>query len=102
MNVPPAPVGADVHYVNGQGICRAATVTASEGTGSENRDLRIHHQAEMADRRAARFGGRGEPGHLAHLRRRDGTGLPAPALTYDTAGPSGEPAVSHQTVASLH
>jgi len=62
MNFPPAPVGAAVHYVNGQSICRAATVAASEGAGSENRDLRIHHQAEMVDRRAVRFDGRGGPG----------------------------------------
>jgi hypothetical protein len=62
MNFPSAPVGAAVHYVNAQGICRAATVTVSEDAISEYRDLRVHHQAEIADRRAVRFGGRAEPG----------------------------------------
>jgi hypothetical protein len=65
MDIPAAPVGADVHYRNAQGICRAAKVTAAQPDSEDDtvqgrRDLRILHAAEIGDRIAVPFGPHGE------------------------------------------
>lgn len=46
--IPAAPVGTPVHYVNPVGLCRAAIVTEVGHVGQ--RDLHVFHQRELGHR----------------------------------------------------
>ena len=59
LQIPAAPVGRTVHFVNATGDCRAAIVTEIKPDGA--RGLHVFHPRELGDRANIPFNGEGAP-----------------------------------------